>query len=399
MDDYVDATGHIYENGTCAGCGANAPVTAKSMSMRYDDHVDMTGKVVEIIGAGPPTSYQVGYGVEENKVLDTAVVTLKGNALVATGIGTATVKIDGEIYEITVTAAPISLLLLIGQSNMRGSEGNADQSIVCPDGMVYATFGDDRGDAEGIMNVNNATNFAASALTGEYSTINVNGNTDNLSYYPINSLTEAGKGTFGPDSGFAYEWVKQTGEKVWVVNVAHGGSSITSWQPNATNFKEAVLLFSACQETLRKEIAAGHFTLSHMGYFWCQGCSDYNWTAEKYVTNYLAMHNGLKSALAFDHDRILRVAVQTLKERIHFKPIGFELLPEVFTMPQLQELYQSILEVKFDRRNFSNKMLKLGILTEVGERPKDAGSRIPIRYSFNLESYAKLKKDGFRLEF
>lgn len=104
-------------------------------------------------------------------------------------------------------------------------------------------------------------------------------------------------------------------------------------------------------------------------------------------------------ALAFDHDRILRVAVQTLKERIHFKPIGFELLPEVFTMPQLQELYQSILEVKFDRRNFSNKMLKLGILTEVGERPKDAGSRIPIKYSFNLESYTKLKKDGFRLEF
>ena len=104
-------------------------------------------------------------------------------------------------------------------------------------------------------------------------------------------------------------------------------------------------------------------------------------------------------ALAFDHDRILRVAVQTLKERIHFKPIGFELLPEVFTMPQLQELYQSILGVKFDRRNFSNKMLKLGILTEVGERPKDAGSRIPIKYSFNLESYTKLKKEGFRLEF
>ena len=275
---------------------------SEPLELRYDDHVDMSGKAVEILDAGVPTSYQVGYGVEENKVLDTAVVTLDGNTLVATGIGTALVKIDGETYEITVTAAPISLLLLIGQSNMRGSEGNADQSIVCPDGMVYATFGDDRGDAEGIMNVNNATNFAASALTGAYSTVNVNGNTDNLNYYPINSLTEAGKGTFGPDSGFAYEWVKQTGEKVWVVNAAHGGSSMTSWQPGATNFKEAVLLFNACQETLRKEIAAGHFTLSHMGYFWCQGCSDYNWTAEKYVTQYLAMHNGLKSAMAFDHD-------------------------------------------------------------------------------------------------
>lgn len=104
-------------------------------------------------------------------------------------------------------------------------------------------------------------------------------------------------------------------------------------------------------------------------------------------------------ALAFDHDRILRVALKTLKEKIHFIPIGFELLPQVFTMPQLQELYESILEVKFDRRNFSNKMLKLGILTEVGERPKNAGSRIPVNYSFNPDNYAELKSKGFRLEF
>jgi len=272
------------------------------LSLRYDDRYDVSGKTVEIVDAGTPTSYKVGYGVAENAVLDDAVVTLSGEKLIATGTGTAKVRIDGVLYEITVEAAPISLILLAGQSNMRGSEGNADQSIVCPEGMVYATFGDDRGDEEGIMNVNNATNFAASALTGEYSTINVNGTTDNLSYYPIYSLTEEGKGTFGPDSGFAYEWVKQTGEKVWIVNAAHGGSSITSWQPNKTNYNEAVLLFNACQETLRKEIAAGHFELYHMGYFWCQGCSDYGWTAEKYVTYYLAMHEGFKSSMAFDHD-------------------------------------------------------------------------------------------------
>lgn len=103
--------------------------------------------------------------------------------------------------------------------------------------------------------------------------------------------------------------------------------------------------------------------------------------------------------LAFDHDRILRVALKTLKEKIHFMPIGFELLPSVFTMPQLQELYESILEVKFDRRNFSNKMLKLGILTVVGERPKNAGSRIPVTYKFNEDNYNELKSKGFRLEF
>lgn len=86
--------------------------------------------------------------------------------------------------------------------------------------------------------------------------------------------------------------------------------------------------------------------------------------------------------LAFDHDRILRDAVHKLKEKIHFEPIGFELLPDVFTMPQLQELYESILNVKFDRRNFANKILKLGLLEEYGERPKNKGSRIPIKYTF-----------------
>ncbi|MBQ6685206.1 MAG: prolyl oligopeptidase family serine peptidase, partial [Firmicutes bacterium] len=161
----------------------------EQLALRYDDHYDITGKTVEIIDAGTPTSYQVGYGVEENTVRDTRVVSLEGDAVVATGVGSATVKIDGELYEVTVEAAPISLLLLIGQSNMRGSEGNADQSIVCPDGMVYPTYGDDRREDNTAMTATNAANFAPSALTGTYSTINVNGTTDCISGYPVNSLT------------------------------------------------------------------------------------------------------------------------------------------------------------------------------------------------------------------
>lgn len=103
--------------------------------------------------------------------------------------------------------------------------------------------------------------------------------------------------------------------------------------------------------------------------------------------------------LAFDHDRILRMAMSRLKERIHFEPVGFELLPEVFTMPQLQNLYESILEVHFDRRNFASKMLKLGILEDTGDRPAGASSRIPVSYRFNKEKYNELKAKGFRLEF
>ena len=285
---------HTYENGVCTGCGTKIP---NSISLRYDDHYDVTGKAVEIVDAGTPTSYQVGYGVEENAVRDTAVVTLQGDTLIATGIGTATVKIDGVLHEVTVTAAPISLILLAGQSNMQGSEGDENQSIVCPDGMVYSTYGD-----RYTMTTSNATNFAPSALTGAGSEVNVNGNTTNLSEWPIYLLNERGVGKKGPDSGFAYEWVQQTGEKIWVVNAAHGGSAIGSWQKGGTNYEEAIRLFAACQETLRKEIAAGHFTLSHMGYFWCQGCADVSQTAEWYVNQYVTMHNNFKTVLAFDHD-------------------------------------------------------------------------------------------------
>lgn len=104
-------------------------------------------------------------------------------------------------------------------------------------------------------------------------------------------------------------------------------------------------------------------------------------------------------SLAFDHDRILRMAINRLKERICFEPIGFELLPEIFTMSALQNLYEAILEMKFDRRNFYNKMLKLGILSEAEERPKNASRRTPIKYRFNAKKYAELKQKGFRLEF
>lgn len=104
-------------------------------------------------------------------------------------------------------------------------------------------------------------------------------------------------------------------------------------------------------------------------------------------------------SLAFDHELIFRKALKVLKERICFEPIGFELLPEIFKMSELQNLYEAILEVKFDRRNFYNKMTKLGILKESEIRAEGTSRRIPIMYRFNAEKYQELKQKGFRLEF
>lgn len=66
--------------------------------------------------------------------------------------------------------------------------------------------------------------------------------------------------------------------------------------------------------------------------------------------------------LAFDHDFILRKAMQKLREDIYFEPVGFELLEREFTMAELQRLYEAILGVHFDRRNFEKKMLQTGII-------------------------------------
>lgn len=103
--------------------------------------------------------------------------------------------------------------------------------------------------------------------------------------------------------------------------------------------------------------------------------------------------------LAFDHDRILREALARLRERIHFHPIGFELMPEKFTIKQLQTLYEAILGVHFDRRNFTKKMLHFDILTQLDETVWPTKKREAFLFRFNKEKYDELKQKGFKLEF
>ena len=103
--------------------------------------------------------------------------------------------------------------------------------------------------------------------------------------------------------------------------------------------------------------------------------------------------------LAFDHDKIVRDAMRKLRERIHFEPIGFELLPEKFTMRELQILYESILGVKFDRRNFAKKMMHYELLNQLDETVRPTAKRDALLYSFNKDNYELFKKKGFQLEF
>ena len=104
-------------------------------------------------------------------------------------------------------------------------------------------------------------------------------------------------------------------------------------------------------------------------------------------------------SLAFDHGLILRTALMELRKQIHFEPVGFELLPEKFTIKELQLLYEAILDVKFDRRNFYNKMRHLEILTQLDETVKNSPKKEAFLFKFNQAKYDELKQKGFRLEF
>lgn len=99
--------------------------------------------------------------------------------------------------------------------------------------------------------------------------------------------------------------------------------------------------------------------------------------------------------LAFDHFDILQAALKKLKEKIDTHPIGFNLLPEKFTIGQLHKLYEAILDKKIDKRNFRRKIIKLNILTNLNEKQTGVAHK-PSRYvKFNEKNYRKLCEKGF----
>ena len=146
-------------------------------------------------------------------------------------------------------------------------------------------------------------------------------------------------------------------------------------------------------------------------------------------------------ALAFDHADIINAALERLRRDIHFEPIGFDLLDDEFTIPDLQRLYEIILGVKFDRRNFQRKIMASGILeeadaeeelrepeahmmkkcsaeplpvmadmdmefcgmpepmAEASAKPKRRPGRIASLFRLNKVKYMELKDEGNKMEF
>jgi 8-oxo-dGTP diphosphatase len=103
-------------------------------------------------------------------------------------------------------------------------------------------------------------------------------------------------------------------------------------------------------------------------------------------------------ALAFDHDHILKTAHDRLRGKVRYQPIGFELLPEKFTLRQLQHLYEVILDRELDKRNFRKKVLSMEIVKETSDIEKDVAHRAARLYRFDKRKYDRLMKQGFNFE-
>lgn len=120
----------------------------------------------------------------------------------------------------------------------------------------------------------------------------------------------------------------------------------------------------------------------------------------KILANELHWHsvNTLRD-MAFDHKEILDACYKWLQKRIQEHPLGFNLLPEKFSLRELQNLYEAILNVELDRRNFRKKFFSMDFLVDTGELESDVKHRPGKLYQFDFNKYEKNKRKWIGIDF
>jgi len=102
--------------------------------------------------------------------------------------------------------------------------------------------------------------------------------------------------------------------------------------------------------------------------------------------------------LVLDHNQMVQDALGRLRRKARYQPIGFELLPEKFTIPQLQQLYEAIYQIELDARNFRKKVLSFNVLIKLEEKDKISSRRGAFLYKFDHSNYQKRLKSGYNFE-
>lgn len=102
--------------------------------------------------------------------------------------------------------------------------------------------------------------------------------------------------------------------------------------------------------------------------------------------------------LIIDHRQMVDDALSQIRQNARYRPLGFELLPEKFTIPQLQRLYEAIYQKELDSRNFRKKVLSLNVLEKLDEKDRSGSKRGAFLYKFNYGNYQKMMDSGYNLE-
>lgn len=98
--------------------------------------------------------------------------------------------------------------------------------------------------------------------------------------------------------------------------------------------------------------------------------------------------------LPFDHNEIINKALSKLQQEVMYHPVGFHLLPDYFTLSEIQSLYEIILNKKMDTRNFRKKLAKMKLLVDTNEKQQNVAHRAAKLYKFDIQVYEKLKEEG-----
>lgn len=275
------------QTGTTVKPGTDPARPTGTVHMYYDERLELYGSIVSLDNQVSADELLIDV-VEED--YEAGSVTVR-----AVGVGTASLTLLRDGYEITlplvVEPAPLSCFLVIGGDDALGSSAAASHAVKAQDGLVYYTVGQVNGSPANIHNV-------ASCIPESLASEGVYAANGTRLAAPLYALTASGDGNYaGFVSSFAYKWVEQTGERVWMINAARAGSRISDWSPTAQGstgcYTPAVALFGAAGELLTAELATGHYTLGSIGYLFCQGESDANTLATAYTDAMEQLHAAL----------------------------------------------------------------------------------------------------------
>ncbi len=326
-----------------------------TLHIRYQDSFTFPYAVTAISNINI-TSFVTG---TTNKDPNLLVIREDGRTVYADGCGTCTVTLaNGDTIHVVIESSAINLLFVTGQSNASGdgsfSKGDAYYDTWNPtyqeyykrteSTLAYMTWTSQSMSID--IAADKALYQAATGTNREFydyhdfvpTTLDWESAGNKYGCVPqILSRTDVNFVNAGWSAALAYEFTKQTNERVWIVNASHGGMEIQQFMPSEdgtvlnNEYYQATAVFNLALETLYKEVDAGHFRLNHMAYYWFHGESNSNEAeigrnngvykgenrfvsdrgdryleAEEYAAAFAKMHAGFMRDVVYDHNGITK---------------------------------------------------------------------------------------------